>query len=111
MPFKKGTSGNPKGRPVNSKNKAAEDFRTKVKAFISENWDQVQKDFNSMDAEKRLAFLEKLLKYSIAPLSSVNVQADIKTRLETLTDEQLDQLADKLISLNTGNHEQQSEVD
>ena len=97
MAFKKGESGNPKGRPKDSKNKATEDLRQRIKDFIDDNWEKVQTDFNKMDPEKRLTFLEKLLKYATPPLQSIDLNADIKNRLESMTDDQLEALAEKIL--------------
>jgi transcription termination factor NusB len=99
MPYKKGQSGNPNGRPKNSKNKATEDFRAKINEFITENWDHVQKDYDSMDPEKRLTFFERILKYTLPPLQSLSVDANIRNELEKLSDEQLNQVAEKILQL------------
>ena len=105
MSFKRGQSGNPEGRPAGSKNKVTEDIRELISEFINDNWQFVKKDFKTLDPEKRLYFFEKLLKYSIAPLQSISVQADIKKDLETLSDEQLGELTDRLIEkFNQGNN-------
>ncbi len=105
MKFQKGQSGHPEGRPKDSKNKAAEDLRAKIGDFITTNWDQVQRDYNKMGPLRRLLFLEKLLKYRVAPLQSLDIRADIKGSLEGMTDDQLNELAEKIITLNSGSHE------
>jgi hypothetical protein len=105
MPFKKGQSGNPGGRPKDSKNKATEDLRGKIAEFLTTNWNQVQSDYDKMDSERRLLFLEKLLKYSVPPLQSLNVQAAIIRTLDNMTDDQLNDLAEKIITLNSNNDE------
>ena len=92
--FTKGQSGNPAGRPKNSKNKATEDLRMKIGDFLDENWDRVQADFNRLGPEKRLNFLEKLLKFCVPPKISV----DLRREVEALTDQQLDELAEKILN-------------
>jgi len=96
--FSPGRSGNPAGRPKNSKNRATEDLRAKISDFLDENWDRVQADFNRLGPEKRLNFLEKLLKFCVPPKISV----DLRREVEALTDQQLDELAEKI--LNSENH-------
>jgi len=92
--FTKGQSGNPAGRPKNSKNKATEDLRMKIGDFLDENWGRVQADFNRLEPEKRLNFLEKLLKFCVPPKISV----DLRREVEALTDQQLDELAEKILN-------------
>lgn len=101
MPFKKGQSGNLKGRPKNSKNKATEDLRQRITALIEKNFDQLEADISNLDSEKRLIVLERYLKYCLPPLQSLNIQGELRAQLETLTDDQLNELAEKIISLNT----------
>jgi hypothetical protein len=105
MGFKKGVSGNPTGRPIGSKNKTTEEIREKISDFLNEVWPQVQTDFKELDPEKRMFFYEKLLKYSIPPLQSISMQAEIKSDLDRLSDDQLAELADRLIELNTEDDE------
>jgi len=70
----------------------------KISDFLDENWDRVQADFNRLGPEKRLNFLEKLLKFCVPPKISV----DLRREVEALTDQQLDELAEKI--LNSENH-------
>jgi len=98
MPFEKGNSGNPTGRPPGTKNKTTEEIREKISDFLTESWGQVKDDFQLMDPEKRLYFFEKLLKYSIPPLQSITMQTEIRKDLETLTDDQLEALASRLLN-------------
>ena len=92
--FSPGRSGYPAGRPKNSKNRATEDLRAKISDFLDENWDRVQADFNRLGPEKRLNFLEKLLKFCVPPKISV----DLRREVEALTDQQLDELAEKILN-------------
>lgn len=105
MKYTKGMSGNPKGKPKGTKSKSVEEIRIRIKTFIDNNWQQVEDDFMKMDPKERLTIFEKLLKYAIPPLQSMNIQAEIKTTLEGMTDDQLNELAEKIITLNSGNHE------
>lgn len=80
--YQPGQSGNLKGRPPGSKNKSAEEFRAMIKAFVSDNWEGLQKDFDAMKPAERAMFREKLLKYILPEAMSP----------ERLTVAQLEQL-------------------
>ena len=67
----KGNNNNPKGRPIGSQNRDQADIREKIKRFIEANIDRFQEDFNKLEPAERLMFLERLLKYSVAPLASI----------------------------------------
>ena len=100
MSFQKGKSGNPAGRPKNAKNKATAELRNRITALIEKQFETIEADFLQLDAEKRLTILERYLKYTLPPLQSFSVQAEIKTQLESLTDDQLSDLAEKITSQN-----------
>lgn len=83
--FKPGNPGKPKG----AKNRTSEQIRELLLNFIDYNIDKLQTDFEAMEPEKRLSFLEKLLKHILpAPLHE----------LERLTDDQLNELINRLKS-------------
>jgi hypothetical protein len=87
MPFEKGTSGNPGGRKRGSRNKSPEQIRSLFQTFINRNIQGLQADYDCMEPRDRLAFIEKLTKYVLPrPLNE----------LERLTDEQLDELLNRL---------------
>jgi len=88
------TGGRKKGTP----NKVTKDLRQRITDLLEKNFERIESDFNKLDSEKRLIILEKYLKYSLPPLQTVNVQAEIKSQLEALSDEQLTQLAEKIIT-------------
>lgn len=73
MPFKKGIATNPNGRPKGSKNRATENLRDKVSIFLNDNWETVQRSFDKLEAKERLSFIIQLMKYSIPPLSSIDL--------------------------------------
>ena len=82
-------------------NKVTTDLRQRISNLIEKNFERIESDFNKLDSEKRLTILERYLKYCLPPLQNLNVQAEIKTQLEGMNDQQLNELAEKIISLNT----------
>jgi len=65
--FKKGESGNPKGKPKGAKNRSSEEVRTLLLEFVDKNLETLQVEFNKLDGEKKLSFFEKLLKHVLPP--------------------------------------------
>ncbi len=96
--FKPGQSGNLKGRPKGAKDKATADIRANISAFIAHNWASIQQSYEKLEPQQQLIFFEKLLKYSIAPLQSINVQAEMRTELETMSESQIVELAKKILA-------------
>jgi hypothetical protein len=88
------------GRKKGTQNKVTKDLRQRITDLLEKNFERIESDFNKLGSEKRLIVLEKYLKYCLPPLQSLNVQAEIRSQLETLTDDQLTDLAEKIISLN-----------
>ena len=99
MPYSKGDPKiNRKGRPKGSRNIVTDDIRANISAFIAHNWPSIQQSYEKLDADKQLIFFEKLLRYSVAPLQSINLQAEMRTELETLSESQVVEVARKILS-------------
>lgn len=88
------TGGRKKGTP----NKVTRDLRESIADLVAKNIEKLEADFDKLDSEKRLIVMERYLKYCLPPLQSMSIQADIKQQLEKLTDEDLGELAEKIIS-------------
>lgn len=87
MKFQKGKSGNPEGRKKGAKNKSTEQLRQSLQEFIDFNIEKLQKEFDTLDAEKKLLFFEKIIKHVLpAP-----------TSFERLSEDQLNQLHEYLL--------------
>ncbi len=89
MAFVKGKSGNTKGRPAGSENRSNKAIRDALRAFITLNMDQLQKDFDALDAWQRMTLFERLIKHVLpAPLHP----------LDRLTDDEMKELINDLRS-------------
>ena len=89
--LRKGRTNNPAGRPKGSPNKITTELRTRINDFLSENWDIIEKDFKTLAPRERAMLFEKLLQYCVPRLQSTDIDLT-----ETLTDEQIDQIIEKL---------------
>ena len=104
--FKKGKSGNPAGRPNGAGNKTASDLKTWITQLIESNKEQFETDLKTVDPEKRLLLMEKLMNFIIPKMQSVSVEAQINAEyqaleklLETAPAEAIEQLTDRIIKL------------
>ncbi|HRY32565.1 MAG TPA: hypothetical protein P5531_06325 [Bacteroidales bacterium] len=88
------------GRQPGSLNRVTQEIRNKLRTLVEANINTLEEDFKTLEPEKRLVILEKYIRYVIAPLSSIDVHASVRSMIDTLTDDQLDELAERVISLN-----------
>lgn len=82
MPFKKGTSGNPQGRPRGAKNKATKELREWVERFIADNLDTIEHDIKELEPNERVKFFLALMNYSLPKQQAV--KADITDEREQI---------------------------
>ena len=74
-------------RPKGKANRTTDELRSLLQNFIDANIETLQNDFDQLEVKDRLTFIERLLKHVLpAPLQE----------LERLTDDQLDQLINRL---------------
>ena len=74
MPFKKGQSGNPNGRPRGAKNKATNELREWVKRLINDNLDTITNDIKELDPNERVKFFLALFNYTMPKQQSVKAE-------------------------------------
>lgn len=88
MKFQKGQSGNSAGRPIGSKNKISNDLRETITNFIISNFNQIERDFQSMTPKDRSRLFCELLSYSLPKLQNVQKESEF----EFFSDNQLDSI-------------------
>jgi hypothetical protein len=67
-------------RPKGAPNKTTKEMRDFVQAFLSDNLDQMQRDFEQLEPLERLRFMEKLMPYVMPRYNAVAVEVvpDVK---------------------------------
>ena len=92
------------GRQKGTSNKASNQLRGMITDFLHENWQQLQRDFKSkkLHPRDRLAFLEKLLKFAVPALASTDSTVELKTQLESLSEEDLDKVVGMIVGQAAG---------
>lgn len=67
--YKKGESGNPKGRKKGVKNRSTEEIRTFIQSVVNNNLVHLEDDLMAMNATNRWVILDKLTKYFLPALT------------------------------------------
>jgi hypothetical protein len=94
MPFEKGISGNPAGKPKGAVNTQTKLIKNLVETLISDNVDTIRADFAALKGREKINALCDLLPYVIPKLQATTLDIEI----ESLTDEQLDALYDRIVN-------------
>ncbi|OLY91788.1 hypothetical protein SAMN05444008_10936 [Cnuella takakiae] len=93
MPFEKGKSGNPEGRPKGSANKATSKIRELMSDFLEKNFPVIAEEFEKLEGRDKVKAYTDLLPYVMPKMQSISNEID----LERLTDEQLDELYNRIV--------------
>jgi hypothetical protein len=88
--FKKGESGNPKGRPKGAINRSTEQMKLTIARAVNNSLNSLQEDLERIrkeDPEKAIQLSTKLLEYTLPKLKSVdmNAQVELNTKIEEIT--------------------------
>lgn len=90
MAFKKGKSGNPKGRPKGSMNEKTKYIREWIVSLIGSNAKTLSAQFAKMPAKEKFKVITQLMPYVLPK----QIQQDLRHNFDfnNLTDEQLDEV-------------------
>ncbi len=77
MPFEKGKSGNPNGKPKGALNKATSDVRQLVQKLFSDNFDKIQADFDKLSPRERVNATIKLLDFILPKKFDLDIAAEV----------------------------------
>ena len=92
MPFEKGISGNPEGRPKGATNKTSMQLREMITDFLENNFEKVVSDFEGLKPKERVKLYCDLLQYGLPRLQAVQLETDF----ERLPDDQLQAIIEGL---------------
>jgi hypothetical protein len=86
MPFKKGQSGNLKGKPKGAVNKTTNEIREAVNEIISGNIETLRADLISLEPKERVKFLIDLMAFSLPKLQAIAVKDYTEKQEQQLID-------------------------
>ena len=76
MAFKKGMSGNPKGRPAGAKDKKSEKLREWLLEVVDKNRQSFAEDLAAVDPATRWNIIAKILPYVLPRLNAVTIEQE-----------------------------------
>jgi len=83
MGLPKGRTNNLSGKPKGTVSKNTKELREFITAFVSDNLDKMQADFDKIDEPKdRLMFLERLFQYTLPRLQAQTLEIDFSQKAE-----------------------------
>lgn len=95
MQFEKGRE-KTGGRRAGTPNKASMDIKSRIASLIDRQFENVQADFEALEPKDRVTTYLKFLEYILPKQREQKI--DLSTRLDGLTDEQLNELIDNILN-------------
>ena len=101
------------GRKAGTPNKTTANLRGWVKDFLTNNVEQIERDFKKLNPRDRVFLFEKLLKYTVPQLAATNVKTDLHKLLSeakesgSLSEDNLKRLAELIVEQHKVQEEQQ----
>ena len=95
MKYKKGQSGNLKGKPQGAKNKVTLELKERVKLLIENNFDKIEADIKKLKPQERVQAIIKLMEFVIP--KQLRQETEINSDLK----KDISQAFDKLFSKDT----------
>ena len=86
-------TGNP-GRPKGTPNKSTKEIKDLLNSFISDNLEDLQQQYNELDARDKLQFLERVLKYVLPQQREIQQNIDVSK----LSEQELNELINQIIN-------------
>lgn len=100
--FKKGESGNPGGRPKNSKNKRTTEFLKKLDEILGLSEQRLIEKWEELSTKEVADLYKSILQYRYPRLTSVDasiyVEKEVNPALENMSEEKKQQLFEELIN-------------
>ncbi|RQP13897.1 MAG: hypothetical protein EAS52_18550 [Parapedobacter sp.] len=90
-------SRNPKGRPLGSANRLTADVRLKINHFLDVNWPEVQSLYEKMRPEDKMAFMLRLLEFSVPKLRAIDVQTLQAQKVDALSPAQVEAMLSQIL--------------